>query len=852
MKGAKALDKLRKLLKWGKVIFFFAVIVIVGSEFKGLLAQTSLQGVSENLQALTWWQILAIMLIGFLTVVPCIGYDKLFLDTVDKKVSVSELLTTSYSINAIENLVGFGGLTSIVLRNSYYGDDDPENKERFMQACTNAVPFMISGLGVMSLLAFIFTWIDAYDYAPVNRGILLLMSGGIVTMLLIFNRLKTQYVGGLPLRMQLKYIGASILEWGAYALSFLIVGELLGYSFAWMPMFIALILAEIAGYFSFIPGALGSFDLVMIGFLSFQGFSYEQSMVWVLVFRIAYYIVPFILAVIIFFNHFWKKYTSDVKEPIKFIARNIAYWIGIGMVLLLAVFLILSATIPDRLTAVHWLHALNPIHANLIWKFPSMLIGYLLMLVARVLMNRQHQALTLSMVLLIITLIYMNLTGFNVLTAVYILLMISLIWLSRPLLYRKQFLYSWESATIDMGLLVLLTFVYIYFYWRNLPINMGNSSLKLINFIRDQHTFGLLLLMITIIVAFWWIVLVTLQHANMVIGEPVDTQRAQKLLEKYGGHDDSGLVFLRDKQLYWVTDGNGEDRMAFQLMTVNNKVIVMGDPFGDDTYLDAALEEFVGKCDWYGYSVVFYEISERLTLKLHEYGYGFMKVGESGVVDLENFTLSGRKKRPLRYVINKFTNDGYRFEIVHAPHNTQLLDQLEQISDTWLNGRMEKGFSMGFFDRDYLQMGDIAIVYDADSTPIAFANIMPVYEQGMMSVDLMRYNLTDAPNGLMDYLFINLFTYAQANGYQSFDLGMAPLSKVGHTLHSYTLERFAYYAYVFGTRFYSFQGLRSYKEKFTNRWLPKYISFSRGSWRLYSIIALLLVTSRTVKTTTDD
>ncbi len=40
---------------------------------------------------------------------------------------------------------------------------------------------------------------------------------------------------------------------------------------------------------------------------------------------------------------------------------------------------------------------------------------------------------------------------------------------------------------------------------------------------------------------------------------------------------------------------------------------------------------------------------------------------------------------------------------------------------------------------------------------------------------------------------------------------------------SFTQERIAYLVYNFGSRFYSFGGLKEYKDKYANEWLPKYV-----------------------------
>ena len=100
----------------------------------------------------------------------------------------------------------------------------------------------------------------------------------------------------------------------------------------------------------------------------------------------------------------------------------------------------------------------------------------------------------------------------------------------------------------------------------------------------------------------------------------------------------------------------------------------------------------------------------------------------------------------------------------------------------------EKGFSLGYFDREYISRAPIATLSDADGKIIAFTTFMPVYQNGSLSVDLMRY-YPDAPSGIMDAIFIHLFQWAKENEYHSFNIGMAPLSNVGLSTQSLRSER---------------------------------------------------------------
>ncbi len=146
--------------------------------------------------------------------------------------------------------------------------------------------------------------------------------------------------------------------------------------------------------------------------------------------------------------------------------------------------------------------------------------------------------------------------------------------------------------------------------------------------------------------------------------------------------------------------------------------------------------------------------------------------------------------------------------------------------DAWLSerGGAEKRFSLGAFDPDYLACSPIFVVRGA-GTILAFANLMPSYcGREELSIDLMR-QVPDAPTGTMDLLFTECIEYARREGYDWFNLGMAPLSGVGRHRYSRPDERLARFAYDYGNRLYNYKGLRSFKDKFHPQWRSRYIAY---------------------------
>lgn len=97
-------------------------------------------------------------------------------------------------------------------------------------------------------------------------------------------------------------------------------------------------------------------------------------------------------------------------------------------------------------------------------------------------------------------------------------------------------------------------------------------------------------------------------------------------------------------------------------------------------------------------------------------------------------------------------------------------------------------------------------------------------------------------NGLMDFLFLSLFQWAKEEGYHYFNLGMAPLSKVGKSYYARDMESMAALLYDHGSSLYSFEGLYQFKNKYKPVWSPKYLVYkkeSKLSEVLYSVMRLI-------------
>lgn len=837
------IKKKQKLLKG---LFLIAVGVIVLSELLSLSKTISIQQLQSIFASLSIGRVLLMAIIGLLCVLPMIGYDVALNRILGQHLPKRYLIETSWMINSMNNLAGFGGLISIGLRSQFYGKE--KKGTDIAKALSKIFIYLMFGLSMLSLIGLLLLL-----FGPVSTFIqqywIWLLGGSLyfpIVYVLSLSK-KNAYLGKMRQQDRLLLIATSFFEWAGVFMAFASIGWLMGLTFdVWqlLPLFIA---ASLIGIVSMIPGALGTFDIMMIlGMTTFQ-IPRETVIVWLLLFRLFYYVIPFLIGVGLFTKNIGVSFNTRFAGLPKELCLEIAHKIEVILLYLTGTMLVLSATIPDAFEQIKWLAHLNPIRLNFIWQYPSIILGYLFIIAGRGISSRVVRAYLPTLCLIAATIIYAFIVGFRLSTMLYLFFLLAIIVLSKTELFRRQMVYSWESATIDGLLMGALTILYVVIGVYNMPHLSGHAHHHKIDFLlfpSEKLWFhGFIAIMIVVLAIMLFVRY--LMGSKHQIGVTPQTETIEHVLKTFGGNSDSHLVFLQDKQVFYYPNDT-EPEVFFQFTTLNNKCLVMGDPSGNVARFPEAIQAFIQEMDQWHYLPVFYETSEEIVLLLHEFGYDFIKFGEKALVDLSTFTLSGKRMKGQRALNNKITKEGFTFDVLQPPFSSDTFASLQTVSDKWLDGRKEKGFSLGFYSEDYLNQAPVAVARNQEGRIVAFASFMPTYQEKMASIDLMRYDPDLAPSGTMDYLFIQLFAYFKTIGKDTFDLGMAPLANVGTFRSSFIQERIAYLIYNFGSHFYSFEGLREYKQKYAAIWQPRYTLYSRDSWIGYVMIALLIIDNKPI------
>ncbi len=590
------------------------------------------------------------------------------------------------------------------------------------------------------------------------------------------------------------------------------------------PGFVGIyLLAMVMGLVSHVPGGLGVFETVMLAFLT-PALPGAQVLSALLAYRVIYYLIPFLLGATalgvheLAFRSRWL--TATLKLSSRWIPEVLPRVLAIST-FVGGIILLISGATPTLGDRLDWLETLVPLPVVEMSHLAGSLAGLGLLVLARGLQRRLDSAYLLTMVLLPLSVVVSLLKGLDYEEALAMSgLFVALIPCHRYF-YRKG---SLLAAPLNLDWLLAAVLVIAGSVW------IGIFSYKHVEYSHDLWwQFALTgdaprFLRATVAVIAVGMVLAMrqlLRPARMrnVTPTPELLDRAQAVVTT-DRESQSYLGLLGDKQLLFSDSGR-----AFIMYAVEGRSFVaMGDPVGAPEEHAELCWRFRELADRYGGWAVFYQVSARQLPLYLDLGLTLLKLGEEALVPLTEFSIEGKERYDLRRALRKMEQENVRFELLDASAVPPLLDELEALSQAWLADKhtREKGFSLGFFKRDYLTRLPLAVARTPDKL-LAFANIWPGGNHEELSVDLMRHR-PEAPHGMMDFLFVNLMLWGRTHGYQRFSLGMAPFSGIDARDAAPLWNRIGATVFRHGEYFYNFRGLRQYKEKFQPTWQPRYLA----------------------------
>lgn len=593
------------------------------------------------------------------------------------------------------------------------------------------------------------------------------------------------------------------------------------------PAFLGVyVLAVVAGIVSHVPAGLGVFETVLL--LALPAVPQEDLLAAILAYRAIYYLAPLAAAALLVAGKLVQARRAALAQGLDSM-RQVFGWLAPVTVssatFIAGALLLLSGSTPALPERLSLLQDFVPLPLLEVSHLLGSLAGLGLVILARALHRRVDAAYHLAFWLLALGALASLAKGLDYEEALFSTLVLGMLWLGRDAfnrpasLFARRFSPGWMlsvalllAATVWLGLFSFKHVDYSHELWWQFALQ-GDAP----RFLRAS-----LLLVLT---GGGLALLHLLRPAPPEPGRPSGQDLAQAArIVAAAPQSDAALALLGDKRLLFSPAGE-----AFIMYQVRGQSwIAMGDPVGPERAREALVWRFREMADRHGGRTVFYQVdAENLPLYL-DLGLTAMKLGEEGMVSLAGFSLEGAARKELRQSHRRAQRDGLSFEVVPPAAVPALLDELRRVSDSWLAEKhtREKGFALGYFQPAYLAHFPCALVR-LDGRVVAFANVLASAGRQELSIDLMR-RLPEAPNGVMDYLFIELMLWGNREGYAHFNLGMAPLSGLESHPLAPLWHRLGTLIFRQGEYFYNFEGLRAYKEKFSPAWRPKYLAVPGG------------------------
>ncbi|HTQ98613.1 MAG TPA: bifunctional lysylphosphatidylglycerol flippase/synthetase MprF, partial [Candidatus Acidoferrum sp.] len=617
----------------------------------------------------------------------------------------------------------------------------------------------------------------------------------------------------------LGFLAAGALDMG---LSALVLWLLLpAGSIAYGPFAAIYTFAIAMGLVSQIPGGVGVFEAIILSAIGGKIDSASIAGALVL-YRLTYYVLPLLVATGLVV---WYELLNNLLKPLHRVFIGLAPNL-LGMTaMLVGALLVFSGATPTTPEAEQTLQTGVPLFLVEASHFLGSIAGLALLLVTRGLVHRQNGAWLIAFISALIGALLALPKGVAVLELNISLLLCVYLWMSRHLFTRHSMLMNGTlSGHWWLYLIAILSCSLWLLFFAYQDVDYSDQLWW--EFAFDAHAprslrSMLAVILLTMVIGIW-----QLLREPDVAEQPPDADAIARAVGIAMAQDnpDALLVGMGDKSLLFSENGSA----FIQYRKAGRSWIALFDPVGPaEEHADLILD-FVDRAESHGGRVAFYEVRPHSLPLYLDAGMKTWKVGECAIIDLPNFDLEGPERYKLRQALKRGERDGLEFRIISPQDLDALFPKLQRVSDDWLDAHnvREKTFSLGHFDRDYISRQPVAVV-TLDGAVQAFATLQATGGKHEISLDLMRY-VSAAPKSCMDFLFCKLLLTFKDQGYQRLSLGMAPMSGMPQHRLANRWHRLAQFIYTHGERFYNFQGLRAFKQKFNPEWEARYLVTTPG------------------------
>jgi lysyl-tRNA synthetase class 2 len=305
-----------------------------------------------------------------------------------------------------------------------------------------------------------------------------------------------------------------------------------------------------------------------------------------------------------------------------------------------------------------------------------------------------------------------------------------------------------------------------------------------------------------------------------------DAARIRELLGRHGERDSLGYFALRhDKNVVWSPTG----KSCICYRVVSGVMLASGDPLGDPEAWPGAINAFLDEAAVHAWVPAVMGCSELgAEIWCREGCLTALELGDEAIVDVADFSLSGRQMRNVRQMVSRVARQGYvaRIRRLGDIPCAEIADIVRQ-ADSWRGSPTERGFSMAL-GRVGGAGDDDCVVATATENGVlrALLHFVPWGSDGL-SLDLMRRDRTSQP-GLNDFLIVAAIKAAPDLGVKRLSLNFAVFRAAlerGERIGAGPVLRAWRSLLVFASRWFQIESLYKFNAKFCPVWQPRFFVF---------------------------
>ena len=291
----------------------------------------------------------------------------------------------------------------------------------------------------------------------------------------------------------------------------------------------------------------------------------------------------------------------------------------------------------------------------------------------------------------------------------------------------------------------------------------------------------------------------------------------------------AGYFALRDdKSVIWSPSG----KAGICYRVVAGVMLASGDPLGDPEAWPGAIAEFLTEAARHAWRPAVMGCSELgAEVWCREGDLAALELGDEAIVNVADFSLSGRPMRNVRQMVNRVAKNGYTAEVRRVGDiPRQELDEVIQEADSWRGTQVERGFSMALGRLGAPGDENCVLVTAKENGELrAILHFVPWGTDGL-SLDLMRRDKT-AQAGLNDFLIVEAIKAAPGLGVKRVSLNFAMFRAAlerGERIGAGPVLKAWRGLLVFLSRWFQIESLYKFNAKFSPVWEPRFFVYPGG------------------------